>query len=89
MPGEDVLRHARGLSMVICVLMMEQELQQVDYIATIQRNTQTNKYIWRDVCKVRHEALQLERRYVKGRLTMIGYFEWSCTLAVLRAVYCL
>jgi hypothetical protein len=24
---------------------------------------------------VRHEALQLERRYVKGRLTMIGYFE--------------
>ena len=43
MPDENVLRHARGLLLVICVLTMEQELQQVDYIATKQRNTQTNK----------------------------------------------
>ena len=43
MPDENVLRHARGLLLVICVLTMEQELQQVNYIATKQRNTQTNK----------------------------------------------
>ena len=57
---------------MICVLTVEQGLQQVNYIATSnairkQTNLGSSVYIWEGVYEMGHEALQLERRYVKGR----------------------